>query len=245
MTPPIEGMARASLTAYRPVSFGDTTEAMSDKHPQPANVLIVEDDHIYAEKIIAPHFTGNWHVQIAHNVPQSLQAAEQLVNLRLAIVDLDIPGGALDVKVSGGAGFEVMEVIKERFPQARVVVLTAHLTAMLVNKAQSMGVEYVAKGNCTKNLKSIATSLREQEKNEGNMPVIRVAKELAESAGLSERQTEVLLLAVRNFSREEIAKELGIGEWTLKSHLRQILKRTEYSRLQPLLRMIFRSAQEL
>lgn len=218
---------------------------MSGNHAQPANVLIVEDDHVYAENVIAPHFTSDWQVQIVHNVPLSLQAAKELVDLRLAIVDLDIPGGALDIKISGGAGFEVMEVLKERFPCARVVVLTAHLTAMLVNKAQSMGVEYVAKGNCTENLRSIAQSLRESEKNEGSLPVIRVARSMAESAGLSDKQTEVLVLAVRNFSREEIARELGITAWTLKSHMRQILKRTNHDRLQPLLRRIFRSAQEL
>lgn len=210
----------------------------------PANVLIVEDDHVYAERVIAPHFEKEWCVQIVHNVPQSLAAARSILDLRLAIVDLDIPGGALDIKVSGGAGFEVMEVLKARFPQARIVVLTSHFTPMLVNKAQRMGVEYVAKGDCTANLRVIAAAIRDA-KPDADAPAIQVARVLANSSGLTARQTEVLVLLVRNFTREEIIAELEISEWTLKTHVRAVLRGTGHSRAQELLRKIGKMAAEV
>ncbi len=204
------------------------------------NVLVVEDDPVYAKHIIAPHFQKEWDVRFAHNVPQGLSAVKAAIDLRLAIVDLDIPGGAEDVQVSGGAGFEVMAEIQNQFPTARIVILTGYLTPKLVNKAQSLGVEFVSKGDCTTNLRGIARSLREATAE----PVIRVAREIADTHNLTRKQTEVLVLAASDYSREEIVSKLGIVDDTLKSHVRVILRRTQYERLQALLASIRRRAQE-
>ncbi len=212
------------------------------KQPTPPNVLIVEDDPVYAERIIAPHFRHEWDVQLAHNVPQGLSAIKSAIDLRLAIVDLDIPGGAEDVQVSGGAGFEVMAEIQNQFPAARIVILTGYLTPKLVNKAQSLGAEFVSKGDCSANLRGIARTLRESETTAD--PVIRVAREIAETHKLTQKQTEVLVLAASDYSREEIVSKLGIVDETLKSHVRVILRRTQYERLQALLASIRRRAQE-
>jgi DNA-binding NarL/FixJ family response regulator len=218
-------------------------EAMPNESHRPANVLIVEDDHVYADKVIAPYFEDDWRVQVTYNVPQSLRAIDDIVDLRLAIVDLDIPGGSQDIRVSGGAGFEVMEVLKERFPKARIVVLTAHLTPMLTNKAQRMRVEYIAKGDCSTNLRNLAHDLVKAELQGDDEPAIAAAKQLAVEGKLSARQTEVLLMLVRSFSREEIAKELNISVWTLKSHTREIVRRTGFGRTQELIRNIRKRAQ--
>lgn len=210
----------------------------------PANVLIVEDNESYAKTVIAPHF-ANWPCQLAYNVPQSLQALDEIVDLKLALVDLEIPGGRVDVQVSLGAGFEVVEEISKRFTTARIVILTGHLTPKLVNKAQTFGAEYVAKGECAGNLKSIAESLQRADQNSHAHPAVRVARAQAADNGLTEKQTQVLVLAVRGFSRAEIAKELDIAEWTLKSHIREIVRRTHHDRLAPLIRAIHRTAQSM
>jgi DNA-binding NarL/FixJ family response regulator len=216
---------------------------MSQEKSRPANILVVEDDQAYAERVIAPHFEDDWRVRIAYNVPQSLQALDEIVDLKLAIVDLDIPGGTEEVKRSGGAGFEVIDLLKERFPGSRVVILTNHLTPMLVNRAQKLKVEYVSKGDCRANLRVIADDLMRAELDGESEPAVRVAQRVAKESGLSERQTEVLMMLLQSLTREEIARELGISDWTLKSHIREIVRRTGFSRTQELLRMIRRTAR--
>ena len=54
-----------------------------------------------------------------------------------------------------------------------------------------------------------------------------VVKECAVNAELSERQSEVLLLAVTGMRHQTIAETLGISINTLKRHVDAILKRTE------------------
>ncbi len=210
--------------------------------PSLSVILIVEDDAMYAKKVIAPHF-GDWPIQFAHTVPQSKVICTQIDALFLAIVDLDIPGGLQHRSQSGGAGFEVITILRQRFAEARIVILTGHLSSMLVNKAQQLGVEYVSKGNCGDNLQRIASDLRVAGTVQSNNRSIQIALAIANSSGLSKKQSEVLLMGVRSYSREEMLLSLDITEWTLRSHMREILKRTKAGRFQDLLRSIAKQAQ--
>ena len=71
---------------------------------------------------------------------------------------------------------------------------------------------------------------------------VSVAKRVALHSELTGQQTAVLLLFVRNLSKDEVAEALGISLETMKSHISGILRRTEDARLADLLRRIHRTA---
>ncbi len=216
---------------------------MSKESCNTARVLIVQNDQTYAERVIAPHFEEDWRVSIAYDVRQSLRAVDDIVDLRLAIVELDIPGGVQDIKVSGGAGFEVMKVLQAKYPQVRIVILTRHSAPMLINRAQHMGVEYIVKGECSANLRKIGSDLLIAHLDGSDEPAIAAARELAVASKLSPKQSEVLVMLLRDFSRQEIMQELDITAWTLKGHIRETLRRTGFGRTQALLRSLRKAAK--
>ncbi len=208
----------------------------------PANVLIVEDDQPFADDFISPHFEDDWRVKVAYNVPQSLEALESIVDLRLAIVDLDLPGAHRQVRQSGGAGFEVIESINRKFPRARVVVLTAYLTPELVNRAQALNAEYVSKSDCYANLNKIAEELWHAELRPTTVATAETVEGIASQSALTERQKEVLLLLVDGYSRNEIVQKLNVSHWTLKAHVGAIIQKTGSGRMQELVLSIRKRA---
>ena len=195
------------------------------------SVLIVDDDESYAHDFLAPHFAAHWSVQFAYSVPQALALLPSLPQLCLALVDLDLPGGAFDPPHPGGAGFTVVQAVRIALPTARVVVLTGHLEARLVNTAQRLGADYLVKQDCGENLMLLVGQLLLDGRLGTQVPLADVVAEYSRKQQLSPRQAEILSLAVADLSRIEIAERLSITAWTLKSHIRAIIKKCGASRL--------------
>jgi DNA-binding NtrC family response regulator len=75
----------------------------------------------------------NYQVDCAHNVgdaTSSLNASRYAV----VIADLDL-GGASDLE-----GFKVIKVARERFPETRIIVLTAYGSVEAESEARNLGV---------------------------------------------------------------------------------------------------------
>ncbi len=196
------------------------------------DVLIVEDEDRFARIVIAPHF-ARWEVTLAYNVPEALDALDTVRDLRLATIDIDLPGATpYDPEHPGGAGFHVVERARQRFPQARLIVLTGHLMPHLVNTTHRLGAEYLFKGDCGKNLHHVAETMRLAEETKLDDHVIRLVHAYAAEKQLSPRQGEILAHAVAGSSREEIMETFGIAGSTLKTHVRGILSKAGVQRLE-------------
>jgi len=210
------------------------------------DVLIVEDEPSFARVVVAPHF-ARWDVRFAYNVPDALDALDALDDLRLATIDLDLPGaGPYTPGFPGGAGFHVVERARRRFPQARLIVLTGHLLPRLVNTAQRLGAEYLVKGDCNQNLQQVAKSMRLAEETHLDDHVIRLVQGYADEKQLSPRQAEILAHAVGGATREEMMVTFEIAQTTLKSHIRALLTKAGAPRLEDVTReLLARSFREL
>ena len=147
----------------------------------------------------------------------------EVTRLRLAIVDLDVPGGTpFDINRSGGFGFEIVARVRANYPTVPVVVLTAHLAPQLVNTAQELGAEYVSKNDCGPNLKLIARQLLVQE-HVSDERIRSFVNQFSLRYKLSPRQSEVVALAVRGMRNRHIAEKLRMSPNTLKRHIDNIL----------------------
>jgi DNA-binding NarL/FixJ family response regulator len=187
--------------------------------------LIAEDDDVFVETAIVPHFGGGWRLHKAYNLAEALEAARTLADLRLAIVDLNLPGAVapFDPDIAEGHGFAVIHELRRRFATAPVLVLTGYLTPACINRAHELGAEYVVKTECTRNLELQVRRLVASEHLEGERG--RGIAAFAQEHGLSPRETEVLALAIARATRSEIADVLRISQWTVKSQVRSILRK--------------------
>ena len=184
-------------------------------------VLCVDDHPIVREGIAAiiglqPDMT------MAGTAATGREAIERFVELRpdVSLVDLRLPDMS---------GFDVIRAIKDKSPNARIVVLSSHEGDVDIQRALEAGAQgYVAKGIVRDELLDI---IRGVHAGERRLPAA-VAQKLAEHMAdepISPRELEVLSLMAGGKRNKEIAGDLSIAEDTVKMHVRNILSKLQVS----------------
>jgi|SRR5579871_1206124 len=120
-------------------------------------------------------------------------------------------------------GTEATIAIRREFPDARVIVLSAHKGEEDIYRALQAGaVTYLLKESLGDDLVPI---IREVHAGGGPIPP-HVARKLADrlaQPALTPREVEVLRLVAEGMRNKEIAGELGISEQTAQGHVKNIL----------------------
>ncbi|QBG46711.1 response regulator transcription factor [Verrucomicrobia bacterium S94] len=139
----------------------------------------------------------------------------------LALVDEHRPDiVTMDYKMPGDNGLVVTEKILKRYPDTRIILLSAFDSEEDIWKAVQVGVRgYLTKtaGNVTELLEAVKAVAA----GERYFPEIIAhrLKERQKVSGLSSREVEVLKLLAAGKSNQEIADSLDIALETVKSHL--------------------------
>jgi DNA-binding NarL/FixJ family response regulator len=125
---------------------------------------------------------------------------------------------------------EILEGIRQASPGSKIVVLTMFDNLHYLKALSKIGIDaYLHKTSSTQEL--IATIEAASRYPGGNNVVVSMPRGLLERMGdepvgaLSERETEVLVLAARGFSNHQIATELNLAEVTVKRHLANIYQK--------------------
>src|ERR1700736_2703953 len=148
------------------------------------------------------------------------EALKQFVELRpdVLLVDLQLPDMS---------GFDLIKKIKDKSPNARIVVLSSHEGDVDIQRALEAGAQgYVVKGIVRNELLEIIRSVHAGKRR---LPAT-VAQTLAEHIAdepISPRELEVLSLMAAGKRNKEIAGELAIAEDTAKMHVRNILSKLQ------------------
>ena len=128
----------------------------------------------------------------------------------------------MDLQMPGVNGLEALRAIRQKHPEARVVMLTTYRGDVQVMSALKSGASgFLLKGMLRKELRE---TIRAVHAGQRVIPT-EVAIELAEHAGsglLSSREIEVLKCVARGEGNREIAMQLHITEDTVKAHLKSI-----------------------
>ncbi|HYR42076.1 MAG TPA: response regulator transcription factor [Terriglobia bacterium] len=192
---------------------------MSD--PKKIRVLCI-DDHPTVREGLATIINLQSDMALAAAAATGQEGLHQFRTLRpdVTVVDLRLPDMS---------GFEVIEQIKEEFPNARIIVLSSHEGDVDIRRALDAGAQgYVVKGMVREELLDAIRSVHAGKKR---LPAA-VAQTLAEhisSDMVSSREIEVLSLISAGKRNKEIAAELSIAEDTVKMHVRNILSKLQAS----------------
>jgi len=132
----------------------------------------------------------------------------------------------LDVRMPHMDGLACLDEIRKRFPEVKVVMLSASTNHELVETALRRGASaYVVKSVDPADLPS---TLR-QVVSGTVFSTVGVPDSSgstgARAAGLTERETAILRAAARGLSNEEIARELWVTQQTVKFHLTNIYRK--------------------
>lgn len=147
----------------------------------------------------------------------------------------------LDVRMPEMDGLSCLDEIKRRYPEIKVVMLSASTSDELVETALRRGASaYVIK---TVDPSDLPATLRQAAAGTvfSTVGVTDAAGSSgAKAAGLTEREVEILGALSRGLSNEEIAKELWVTQQTVKFHLTNVYRKLSVKNRAEALRKAFR-----
>lgn len=183
-------------------------------------ILIAEDQRIVREGLIAL-LEDEEVVEIVGEAANGQEAVTLFDQLHPDVVLMDLQMPIMD-------GPEATRQIRERHPDARVLVLTTYATDEYIFKALRAGAQgYLLKDTSTDELLSAITAVHQGRTQLA--PDVAARLVVGVSSGgpepLTPREREVLMLMGQGRSNSEIAAALSIAPRTAKVHVQNILSK--------------------
>jgi two-component system, NarL family, response regulator LiaR len=187
--------------------------------------VLVADDHAVVRRGLRTFLELQDDIAVvgeAEDGEEALAAAERL-DPDIILLDLVMP------RVDGIAA---LHGLRERSPRSRVIVLTTFLEDdKLLPAVRAGAAGYLLKDVEPKELVSAIRTVYAGDALLHPAAAARVMAELVESsrpsptALLTPRETEVLALIARGQPNKVIARELGVSEKTVKTHVSNLLRK--------------------
>lgn len=188
--------------------------------------ILVADDHNIVRKGIKVLLATEKDMQVVGEAENGLEAVEKAVSLEPDVVLMDIVMPGMD-------GIEATRKITAERPSTRILVLTSFAADDKVFPAVKAGaLGYLLKDSTPQQL---VEAIRQVARGEPSLePSIarKVLQELSNPGGgtgrqtsdpLTEREMDVLRLIAQGMSNREIAAKIFVAEWTVRSHVSNIL----------------------
>ncbi|AVB17744.1 DNA-binding response regulator [Pseudomonas syringae pv. tomato] len=175
----------------------------------PSSSILLIDDHALFRSSVALMLE----MRLPRTTVSEASRIEQALAQALPAPDLIL----LDVQLESTNGLEGIALLQERWPLARVVIVSAFDRDAIVREAIQRGaVEFHSKAECPEHLLQ-----RIQALLSGEPPEPRTIA--ATPLPLTSRQRQVLGLLCRGLTNKEIALQLWRSEHTVRSHVQAIL----------------------
>lgn len=199
----------------------------------PVRILLVED-HKLMRVGLKSLFEEHKELEV---ISEAQSGKEAIENYKISHPDVVL----MDLGLPDISGIEATKRIIENSGNAKIIILTSHLSEQEVMDALHAGAcAYVMKDINIEILKMIIRTVKDgamwldpqavpilREKNCGVIPPRQMSRAMfkEQHANLTQREYEVLKLVVDGKSNNEIAQELTISEHTAKAHVCNIIQK--------------------
>ncbi|MDG1331024.1 MAG: response regulator transcription factor [Crocinitomicaceae bacterium] len=189
--------------------------------------LAITDDELLFRKGMKLLLNGYEGINVSMESENGLDLINQLKNAT-ELPDILL----LDLKMPEMNGIEVAKVIRQDFPEVKIIVLSTHFSrAFVINMIELSAVAYLPKNSQPATVVETIRAVHSKGFHYGDevMEIIREnliskKKEKIEfSTQLSKRETEVLQLICEQYSAPEIAEKLFISPRTVDGHRNNLL----------------------
>ena len=181
------------------------------------------DDHTMFRQGLQAILASQEGIEVVGSSSTGDEAAAQVAKTKpdVIVMQLDMQPKSAEEIISG---------LREVSPDSRIVVLTLWDNLHYLKAIARMGIDaYLHKSSSAEEL--VATMGAVTSSPDGGNAVISMPRALLERLGeepagaLSQRETEVVVLAARGLSNRLIGKELHISEATVKRHLANVYEK--------------------
>lgn len=174
--------------------------------------VLIADDHAIVRMGLAALISAEADIEVVGEAKNGIEAVRESLRLAPDVVIMDIMMPKKD-------GITATQELHEKLPTAKVLILTSVSASDGITRALAAG----AAGAVLKNAEnqSVIDAIREivAGKQVIAKEVRRLIRKDPPAPGLSPRQQEILSSLTRGLTNEDIAKQLGIGLPSVKTHL--------------------------
>jgi two-component system, NarL family, response regulator LiaR len=182
--------------------------------------LVLADDHWVVREGLLMYLARDPDFEIVGQAEDGAQAVRLARELRPDVVVMDLVMPVMD-------GVAAIEAIRREVPGVEVVALTSVLDDELVVVAVKAGaIGYLhkdARGPELKEAIRAAAAGRVHLSAQAAARLLREVRAPEAPETLTERETEVLRLISLGLANKEVARRLGIGDGTVKTHVSSVL----------------------
>ncbi|PWN70259.1 DNA-binding response regulator [Chryseobacterium phosphatilyticum] len=142
----------------------------------------------------------------------------------------------VDVQMKPMNGFELVEILKEKYPELKIIILSSHYKTSILGYMVKLGVSAFLPKNSNK--KIFIEAITMVDKNgvfftpEDHQMLFTYMNSTAKKKSLfetedelSEREKDVVKLICQEFTNNEIGEKLFISPRTVESHRQRILEK--------------------
>lgn len=187
------------------------------------NIIII-DDHKLLRDMIAEtlNFEENFNVVATDgNAENSISLCEKF---KPDLILMDI------CTEDNSNGLTYSKIIKEKYPNIKVVIMTGVPDSNFINEAKRINVDSFIYKNISKD--SLVMTIQNTLDGYSMYPTEAVKTNVPNIiANLTDIELKILTSYCRLLDREEVAKELKISSRTLKSRISSIYEKTGYNSL--------------
>ena len=184
-------------------------------------VLIVED-HESMRESLARELVESGEFEVVGGIPNADFAPAFCERLQPELVFMDV------CTEGGASGLASAQKLHERWPELKIIVMTAFDEVTYLPRAKAAGVSgFVYK---SRSLYTFLETARKVMAGENCFPESRVIPVPEGETPLTDREMEVLRLICKHKTNREIAEELFISENTVKYHKMNMLKKTGFKK---------------
>jgi two-component system response regulator DesR len=188
-------------------------------------ILVLEDD-AHVARGIARLVSSRREARVARTIGAARTILAAGGRIEAAIIDVVLPDGN---------GLDLAAEIRERRGPVPMLVLTAHAEKVFINRAQALGLEYACKPDHAENLLVFVDRALAPRARAAGIDLLRP---IASRYALSQREVEILGHAMAGRERDEIARDLGVTENTIKTEIKSLLRKCDAESLSDLVRAI-------
>ncbi len=209
------------------------------------NILLVDDHTLIREglKLILKKNKNFKIIGEASNGVEAIKYIEKNAN-KVHVVMLDITMPELD-------GFEVAKIVRQSYPDIKILALTMHSEESYITKMIDVGVHgYVLKDSNLEDLSTaIQTLLDGKPYYSSDVSAIMInslmnkdkKKENTEINNLTEREVQIIDLITEGFKSSEIAEKLQLSTRTIEVHRRNLMKKLDVKNTAELVSFVLKS----
>lgn len=184
--------------------------------------VMLVDDHALMREGIKQLLEFDGSIDIIEEAKDGEECLQKLENCNPQVLLLDIIMPKMD-------GIEVLEEIKRKKINVKVLILTVHNEIEYLLKAINMGVDgYILKDSESTELKKAIETVVSGESyiRPKLIPSLSAQDEAkGKIEDLTSRELEILIHVANGSLNKEIAKKLDISEQTVKNHMSRIFKK--------------------